>query len=45
MQGRKLETELKQKPWVVDAYWLVPLGSLILLSYILQDQMARDGLA
>ena len=35
MQGRKLETELKQKPWTNDAYLLVPPILLSLLSYTL----------
>lgn len=37
--------KLKQKPWRNTAYWIVPLGSLSLLSYTTQAHPLRDEAA
>jgi hypothetical protein len=43
IQGRNSRQELKQRPWRDTAYSLAPHGLLILLSYIIQDHLPRDG--
>jgi hypothetical protein len=37
----QLNSELMQKPWRSDVYWLAPYGLLSLLSYSTQDHLPR----
>jgi hypothetical protein len=41
-QGINSKLELKQRPWRNTAYWFVPQGLLILISYITQNHLSRS---